>query len=175
MEKGRILSLRRVNDLEVEQDLGFQQRMWAFERAGWIVMLLVISAALAGFFGGGPLSLATARADDGLLTLRYERFGRRGADSVITLEIQPAAVRNGEVAAWVSSDYMDGMKLDQLSPMPDSVEAKGEGFLYTFLARNPKEALTVTFDFTPSALGLLPGRVSLNGGEILSFRQFFFP
>jgi hypothetical protein len=70
---------------------------------------------------------------------------------------------------------MDGMKLDQLSPRPDSVEAKGEGFLYTFLARNPKEALTVTFDFTPSALGLLPGRVSLNGGEILSFRQFFFP
>jgi hypothetical protein len=53
VEKGRILSLGRVNDLEVEQDLDFQQRMWAFERAGWIVMLLVISAALAGFFHHG--------------------------------------------------------------------------------------------------------------------------
>jgi len=63
----------------------------------------LIAAALAGFFGGGPLSLTTVRTDDGLLALSYERFGRRGADSVVTLEIQPAAVQDGEVDVWVSS------------------------------------------------------------------------
>jgi hypothetical protein len=54
------LSLGRAGDLEVEQDLDFQQRTWALERAGWIVMLLIIAAALAGFFGGGPLSPTTS-------------------------------------------------------------------------------------------------------------------
>ncbi len=74
---------------------------------------------------------------------------------------------------WVASDYLEGVQLDQLTPMPDSVEARGDGFVFTFLARSSKEGLTVSFDFTPEAHGLLSGRVSLDGGERLSFRQFF--
>ncbi len=55
-------------------------------------------------------------------------------------------------------DYLEGMKLDQLSPDPDSVTARSEGYLYPFLASSTKKALTVAFDFTPSAQGLSEGR-----------------
>ncbi len=27
--------VKRVGDLEINEDLGFQRRMWAFQRVGW--------------------------------------------------------------------------------------------------------------------------------------------
>ncbi len=48
--------VQRVGDLEVAQDRTFQRRSWTIQRVGWVVMLLVAAAALAGLTGSGPLS-----------------------------------------------------------------------------------------------------------------------
>ena len=65
--------------LELHQDPRFTRRIAAIQRAGWVVMGLVIAAALLGLFGAGPLSRATAEAADGTLRLEYDRFGRLSA------------------------------------------------------------------------------------------------
>jgi hypothetical protein len=45
--------VHRVGDLELEQDVQYQQRSWAFERIGWIAMSLIAIAALLGLTGSG--------------------------------------------------------------------------------------------------------------------------
>jgi hypothetical protein len=36
--------------------------VWTFQRVGWVAMLLVVIAALAGLFGTGPLDRGISRA-----------------------------------------------------------------------------------------------------------------
>ena len=62
---------RLVNqELQIEQDMGFQRTEWVVQRAGWVGMALLILAALVGLLGRGPLSAAVARAGDGALSGR---------------------------------------------------------------------------------------------------------
>src|SRR3712207_4138009 len=55
----------RVGDLEVAEDLTFQRREWAAQRVGWVLLALVIAAALAGLLGRGPLSTTRRESDGG--------------------------------------------------------------------------------------------------------------
>lgn len=52
--------IRRVGELEIEEDLDFQRRMWRLQQIGWALLVLVVVAALLGLFGKGPLSRAVA-------------------------------------------------------------------------------------------------------------------
>ena len=64
----------RVGDLEISQDLTFQRRSWIVQRVGWVMLALLILAALGGLFGPGPLSRARAGPHDGPLWVEYQRF-----------------------------------------------------------------------------------------------------
>lgn len=46
--------VHRAGDLELEQDLQYQQRSWEFERIGWIAMSLIASAALEHVWASVP-------------------------------------------------------------------------------------------------------------------------
>ncbi len=41
-------SMKRVGDLEIDQDLAFERRQWSVQRVGWGVGALIIVAALLG-------------------------------------------------------------------------------------------------------------------------------
>lgn len=45
--------------LEIEEDLRLQHRLWTAERVGWLMVGVLVLAALAGLFGTGPLSLSS--------------------------------------------------------------------------------------------------------------------
>lgn len=47
----------------IDEDLTFQRRNWAAERAGWALMAAVVALGLAGLFGPGPLSRPVATAE----------------------------------------------------------------------------------------------------------------
>ena len=76
----------RVGDLEIDQDLRFQKREWAFERASWVVMALVVLAGLLGLLGRGPMSDQTAVSGDGLVTVEL-RDGERQVVEVDELRL----------------------------------------------------------------------------------------
>ena len=68
--------MKRVGDLEINEDLRFQRRMWAVQRVGWIVTALVVLAALAallGLLGPGLLS-TSAKAGSGGASLSVEEY-----------------------------------------------------------------------------------------------------
>src|SRR4029079_12532418 len=58
----------------IKEDMDFQRRSWTVERAGWLILGVVMVAALVGLFGYGPVSKAHLNGND--LKLSYERFQR---------------------------------------------------------------------------------------------------
>src|SRR5260370_7489600 len=69
----------------VREDMRLQDAFWAWERATWAVIAIIVLIALTGLFAHGPLSERTV-ADAGL-SLTYERFQRVTALARFTARI----------------------------------------------------------------------------------------
>lgn len=166
---------KRVGDLEINQDPSFDAREFMVQRAGRAAMAVVVGAALLGYFGAGPLSLTEIRDSAGAFTVTYERFGRRGATTNLTLEIEGGIAQNGKLEVWVSSDYLGKMKIDGITPNPDQVAAADGGAVYTFLVDEEDDPVTINFNLTIDSMGRESGRIGLHNGDVLDFSQFFVP
>jgi hypothetical protein len=94
----------RIGDLEIQQDLNYQRREWRIQRLGWVVMRLVILAALLGLLGNGPLSKASVTATDGSLRLDYHRCWHYR--NPMTLEIHAPGGATDQAALLDSNNSM---------------------------------------------------------------------
>lgn len=158
--------------LELDEHFQAQKRGWTIDRIGWVVMVVIVCTALLGAFGNGPLGLASAGSDE--LKVRYNRFGRLGADLVLKVQMDRAAASQGEFGLWLSNSYLEGVRIDQISPSPDTEEPLDEGILYTFVAGGGD--LQAEFDLTGDKIGVLEGAVGSSGPEdSVSFFQFLYP
>lgn len=167
------MAVARVADLDIEQDLSFERRELLVEKIGWAAMALIIAGALAGVFGAGPLSLTTARAGD--LSLTYERFGRRGGPTALTFDVAPGALGQKELTLWLSAAYLDGVRLEAITPQPERVTLAGDRIEYSFALADAGEPLRVSFDLTSDTLGALSAEAGISGGPAVELRQFFWP
>jgi hypothetical protein len=172
-EKGS--GLRRVGDLEIEQDLPFQRREWIAERVGWAGMALVIVAALLGLFGTGLLGKATAGDTEGVLWIEYDRFGRFVAPSTLVVYLGPGAAPQGVARVWLDRRYLESVQIEQVTPEPDNVVAGLDRLIFVFRVAEPGQPTAVKFYLQTEQFGLLTGRAGLAGGEPLRFRQFIYP
>src|SRR5262249_33260243 len=73
----------------IQEDMEFQRRSWLVQRTSWIIMALVLVAALAGLFFHGPLSHTTARNADGSVAVEYERFAHKTTVTHFIIRISP--------------------------------------------------------------------------------------
>ena len=167
--------LQRIDGLELQQDLRFQQRSWAVQRIGWIVMALVIAAALLGLFGGcGPLNRATVTDDASLLTIEYERLARFQNLTRLRIHTAADAARENTVRIWLSREFVQGA-IQQINPEPQSIEAAFDRFTYVFVTTEPRQPIVVTFYLQPNEMGLHNGRVAIEGAPALDLTQFVYP
>ena len=170
--------VRRVGDLDIAEDVAFQRRAWAVQRAGWGAMALLVLAALAGLLGGGgPLGTGEAGEADGPLRVRYARFARYQAPTELELELGPAAVRGGEARVRLSREYLEGVEVTGTSPAPAAEEAGPEGVTYVFRVSPPAPGrpATVVFFLETTRFGLRTAAVAPTGGEPVTFRQLVYP
>lgn len=167
--------VKRIEDLEIDQDLAFERSDHRAQRVGQVFMAIIVAGALLGAFGAGPISLTEVRDSSGRLSVTYERFGRRGATTSVTLEVAGGVAQNGEVDIWVSSDYLDKMRVEGITPAPDQVASADDGAVYSFLVDEPGDPLTVNFDLTIESMGRESGRWGLKNGDIVELTQYFAP
>ena len=174
---GTVSDIQRVGDLEIDQSLEFQYREWKVERVGWILMALVISGALLGFFGGaGPFS--TGSVEGGGATpfrLEYYRFGRFKSQSTLRVQVAPGVTRADTVAFWISQSFLRGVTIDQVTPAPKSVEVGPERMTYIFSAVDSSEPVEIVIRFTLEEIGTQSGRLGLVTGPPVEFHQFVYP
>jgi hypothetical protein len=157
-------------------DVDYERREWIAQRIGWSVMALLVAAAFLGLLGSsGPLAAAKITAPDRSFTVSYVRLGRHHSPSDLRIEVSPAFVENGEVALWVSSEFIAGAGVEEVSPEPDSVELAAGGLIYHFSVADDSGPLLVSFRCRHDELWRQPGRLGLTNGSKVAFEQFIFP
>src|SRR6266851_10114867 len=97
----------------VREDMRLQDAFWAWERATWAVIAIIVLIALTGLFAHGPLSERTV-AEAGL-SLTYERFQRVTALARFTARISvsygdEASLRRARISEEDGLERMDEIK-----------------------------------------------------------------
>jgi hypothetical protein len=161
-----------VEGLEIDQDLGFQQRMWVLQRLGWGVMVCIILAALVGLLGSGPLASRTLDSPQRGFRLEYQRFLRHRAPTRLLLQMK--STPREEVQVWYDRALIEHFVVTQIVPMPTRVEANAGRLTYTFRVADQEEPLLITFSLEPETFGSLSGRVGIEH-DSLYFQQFVYP
>jgi hypothetical protein len=165
----------RVGDLEIDQDLRFQKREWAFERVSWVVMALFVLAGLLGLLGRGPMSYQTAASPDGTVSVEYERFVNHRAGAQMTVRVPGDVTAGGTFRLVINQDYLRGVQVQQITPTPDTTEA-GEGRqVFVFRAADPGRPTAVVFYLEAEGPATLTGRISIPGGPPAEFTQVVYP
>lgn len=162
-------------DLGSSHDVEFQHRSWMFQRLGWGVMALVITGALLGLFGPGPLSRDIAGSPDSPIRVEYHRFWRMQSPMTLRVLLGPAPPGETQARVWLERAYMEGMRVEHVTPQPERVEAGPERLTYVFALGGPVGPTAVTFVMQPESPGVLHGRAGLASGEVVDFRQWVYP
>jgi len=156
----------------IDEDLDFQQKMWRIQRAGWVVLALLMLVTVLGLFGGGPLSSAQALDSSGLLQVDYDRFVRMQSPQTLQVSLDEAAVHDQQASVWVSQAFLDRVRVERIQPQPERVTAQDGGQIYQFSVRGP---LQVTYDLQAKGPGVYRVELGLPGAEPAAFTQVVYP
>lgn len=166
--------MQRVGDLEIDQNLRFENLEWRVERAAWALMSLIILAAILGLFGAGLLNRSEAHGEG--IKVRYPRFERVSSPTVLEVTVAPAMVRNGVVQVWLPREYAASLEITSAIPPPQSGITTEDRVVYAFRAK-PGAPASIVFQgrFAEGTVGFVPVRVGIVSGGEASFWQFVWP
>ncbi len=170
---GEMTAAEPVGDLEIDRDLRFQGREWVVQRGGWLIMVVIIVAALLGLLGAGPLSSVTA--ETGPLQLQYLRFERRHAPSELEVSVASSSPDQDQIELWLSADYLTRVEITSIDPEPEEVIAAGDRTVYLFNISNRTGTSVIRFALEPDDPGSSTGSIGVVGGPELAFWQFVYP
>jgi len=166
---------KRKGSIEIGEDLEFQQRSWTVQRIGWVVMMLIVAAALAGVFGGGPVSNARA-GDANLLSVDYQRFARLESPEKITFNVgRAAAGGSSSVDLWIDRGWLAKHDINAIVPEPSDTRVTQDRVIYRFDVDSAGIPSRIEFDLETKAMGRLKGRAGIAGRNSVSFNQLAYP
>lgn len=155
--------------------MAFQNRTWVVERVCWILMGIVIAAALGGVFAVGPLSEAQASDASGLVYVEYKRFQRVLASSTMRVALSPEATSARTVAIRIGGGLATKVKIEKVVPDPAESRVTHEGIEFVFRIADFGKPATILFYMEPHTPGRLEGSVGVNGRGPARVSSFVYP
>jgi hypothetical protein len=165
----------RKRELEIEIDESWTRREWTVERAGWLLMLLILVAGLLGAFGEGRLSRGEASQYGLPLRVDYERVARHGSPATLEIALGPGAAPGGVARLWVDRKYAEAVEVKYILPEPESTWVTRDRLGFAVRVPNPADSAFVTIAFEPDDIGSREVRVGLEGHPGVRFRQLVLP
>lgn len=158
------------NTLDCDEDIDQQQRMWRIERAGWLLMALVMLAALLGFTGHGLFSERSAGSPEAGFVVSYHRFERYAAPTLLT--VLPSDGDSGEIRLRVDQEFLRKIAFLRVDPEPVRVELDSGYDIFVFAVKAPGP---IVFHYEPLAPGPMAITLGLEGRPLQTLSQFVFP
>jgi hypothetical protein len=163
------------DELQIGQDLTFQQKEWRVQRIMWLFVVAVLAAALIGLIGPGPLSSASVGGAG--FRVNYLRFARWQAPQSLVVSV--GSQRSGALRLSFNRSFLDSMAVQQVTPQPSSEKVSARGFEFTFDAASRSASGDLVFDLQPTSMGTLHGTIALaaSGGSSSSvdITQLVYP
>lgn len=156
-------------------EIGFQRKEWMVQRVAWGVMAVVVLAALAGFFGAGPVSHTTTETADGSLEIEYDRFVRHEARSSMELSVSPSAVQDGKATLYLSRALVDRWRVEHVTPAPSTESSSSDWVIleYEVLGTTTPR---IELHYRGDGLGRAEGSIRVGeDGEQLEVSQWIHP
>lgn len=153
----------------VAEDLDHERAARPVGLAGRVGLAAILALAVAGVFGGrGPLVRTEARAASagGALVVRYDRFARLDAPTVLVV-----ALPRADSAVVLSAALARDLRLDTVQPSPASESSTDDGGLR--LVGSPGE--TFRLHARPMRFGRIVGRIAVPGGPGAAVRMLVSP
>jgi hypothetical protein len=157
---------------DFESELVFHRREWRVQRVGWVFMALLPLLALAGLFGEGPLS-AVRVSNDAIGMLQYERFTRKGADTVVLIEPAARGTPAQTVQVALASDYLEAFKIEQITPEPASTQLANGRVVFEF--QQAGAGAGIRFHLEPERIGTHDTELIVDSARPVTVRQFTYP
>ena len=161
-------------ELQLSDDAAFHKREQAFKRVGVAALYAVLVAALAGLFGSGPLSHASARSADGSVRVDYDRIVRANAPTELRFHVPYARKVDGSVELWLDQSFAQSIMIEQIVPAPVRTRIVDGRLKAEIVAAAADTALGITLTYRPKSLGSTVIDVGVDAGQV-HLRQFVFP
>lgn len=143
----------------IKENLRFQKMTWIVERAGWLVMVVIVIAALAGLFGG-PSTREDVRDGSGRLQVSYQQFQRHLDPTDLRISVDARGQSLFEVI--IDQALASNMEIRTIMPTPLEMQAHDGGMLLKFAASPESEQpAQITITGVPTGFGKLNGRIGL--------------
>ena len=156
----------------IREDMAFQQRSWRLERIGWVVLTLIIFAALAGVFFHGPASYARARNADNSMAVDYERFAHKTARTYFT--VRATAPIGDELMFRLSPIFADTHDIELIQPHP--LRARGGTYgLELVFPRSAAGDVAFHIAARPKRFGTMSLHLEAEGRSSLNIFQLIYP
>lgn len=159
----------------------FAAREAIIQRIGWVVLALLIVAAILGFLGGGLLSTrkVTAHGDELDVSLTYDRWGRMHSPLELQVEVDARRETAAELTLTIDFEFASNVDVIGISPESDSTSLSPAGATCTWQVDDWRRPLTITLDYISNKWLTLSGdfAVEADGQSLAQFEvsQFLFP
>lgn len=161
-------------------DMSSKRHEWRWERIGWVLIALIVLAAVAGLFGGGPLSKRTVSAAlaGGTAEVEYERWNRMNHVSILVVRVHAPGAQGEDLNLTLSHEVAESWTIRSSAPSAEGGVGP-DGILYAFPADDWSQPVTVSLEYLPERAGhQQPSAViDVGGGEAVSLvlDQFVYP
>jgi hypothetical protein len=157
--------------IPIEEDMRFQRATWKIERAGWVVLALIVIAALLGVFSNGYLSSA-AKGDEHGFNVHYDRFQRRTVTTHLRMNV-PADDDN-VARLRVGRSVLDDYEIDAIDPRPSRAAADQTDLVFDFDTGDTRE-LAMVIALRPRRIGMAHLSLAAANRPPLMLRTFVYP
>lgn len=167
--------MKRVGDLELEEDLAFERRSWRTQRGLRLLLVALVACALAGLFGSGPFDRASQADDSGQLRVEYPRFARRLSEWELEIRVAPPVAPGSELRLWLDPSFTRHFQLERAVPEPERMSADGDRVVITFRREENPSPARIAVQLKAQRTGRGEARVGIVNGPEVTLRYLVYP
>ncbi len=162
---------QRAKELEeYRAEQKFHEHEWAVQRVGWTLVAIVLIAAVAGLFGGGPMARQAMAAGD--TRIEMDRFVRYKSSSEWRFRPGPSSNAN-PLRISIDSNFLAQYEITTITPRPSRTSSSGNLVMFEF--ERDRSTADIVFHVQPIRMWRHEGVLRVRELPPITVRQFVYP
>jgi hypothetical protein len=165
------IKIEKHSILEIDENFNHHLRAWRIKRVGWILILLILIVAFAGYLGPGPFSKTTLQGRAGL-GLKYERISRYNAPAHFLINV-PA--NKDQLELSINNSFLEKIDIERIDPEPAEMRLAGDKHTWVFANAQTNSPSQIRISFRPESFGSAHAHFQFAGLGSIEIKPFFLP